>query len=105
MLKYFGSVYLNWNPGLFSYRTVTHALWPVGLGPKNDSFTCGQNPQLLLTVEAGAGGGSVWVLLSRHVTQKEDQMGAGDFLTLHVFRGDKRVIYPSAERVVQGVYR
>lgn len=67
-------------------RFVLHARWPVAVGPKNDTYNIGYNPQLTLVVTNGqtatTGGGSVaaggaaaavapkssptvWVLLSR----------------------------------------
>lgn len=63
-----------------------HARWPLAVGPKNDTYNLGYNPQLTLIVTNGqspnGGGGSVaargaaavvapkgtptvWVLLSR----------------------------------------
>ena len=35
-------------------RFVMHLRWPANLGPKNDSFTLGDNPQLSLSVKSGA---------------------------------------------------
>jgi calpain-7 len=102
--KWFSNLFLSWDPALFLYRTVTHALWPAAVGPRNDSFSYAQNPQYLLALDEGGGSGSVWILVSRHVTAEED-LEASDYLTLHVYRGSKRVVYPSEQRVCQGVYR
>lgn len=115
--RYFNHLFLNWNPDLFLFRTFTHALWPAAIGPKNDSISYAHNPQYLLTLEKGGGGvgssggigvvvgsGSVWILLTRHVTA-EEELGASDYLTMHAYRGGKgRVIYPSEGRLCQGVY-
>lgn len=103
--QYFSNLFLNWNPDLFLYRTFTHALWPAAVGPRNDSFNYGQNPQFILDLDADGASGSVWVLLTRHVTT-EEALEAEDYLTLHVYKGEQgRVIYPSEGRVCQGVYR
>ncbi len=119
--RYFGSIFLNWRPGLFAHRTVTHALWPQSQGPRNDMFSYAQNPQYILRVDKAAGPtrdpASVWLLLSRHVTQSRDEKGdgageeGGDYLTLHVYKvqGEEgqRIVYPSddsAPGFVRGLY-
>jgi len=110
--RYFGGVYLNWNPQLFRHHTATHGQWPAparGVPRHDDTVSLGRNPQygLHLTVTAAdvAGGKSaaVWVLLSRHTVRKDQ--GDDDYLTVHVAkaRGGFRVYY--LETVwMQGVY-
>lgn len=39
---FFKSFFLNWNPALFSYRTVVHDFWPAAQGPPNDKFFIGR---------------------------------------------------------------
>lgn len=85
-----------------------HNHWPVSLGPKNDKYFIGDNPQysLLVDVPSAAtkpiGGGStsrgstptissIWILLSRHVVRKEGgaegvEGSQGDYLAIHVHR-------------------
>ncbi|CBN78088.1 conserved unknown protein [Ectocarpus siliculosus] len=106
VVQYFRHVFLNWNPNTFRFRNLTHLRWPVEIGPKNDSFNLGDNPQLSLSVKSGAtsaGSGesgsaaaTVWVLLTRHVTVIESDPAEGDFLTMHVYADTqgKRVYYP-----------
>jgi calpain-7 len=53
LLKYFRSIHLNWNPGLFKYRTLMHHHWSLQQGPAVDSFNYGPNPQFTLTVKSG----------------------------------------------------
>ncbi|KAG7398661.1 calpain 7 [Phytophthora boehmeriae] len=104
--RYFESLYMNWNPELFPHRGVCHEHWPVELGPANDSFTLGFNPQYSLTfkkssaaegVVTPAESCTVWVLLSRHVStiERDTDYSNQQFLTLHVYRGTpgKRVFY------------
>lgn len=84
-LKYFPGYYLNWNPNLFSFRTVTHDIWPLAQGPKNDTYFIGDNPQFCLvadclvvseskdSAETGTPNGraqTLWVLLTRHVKER-----------------------------------
>lgn len=40
--RYFSSIFLNWRPSLFAFRTTHHALWRKEQGPPNDLFTYGQ---------------------------------------------------------------
>ncbi|CAM9123398.1 unnamed protein product [Ectocarpus sp. 12 AP-2014] len=131
IFQYFKNVFMNWNPSVFSFRFVMHLRWPVNMGPKNDSFNLGDNPQLSLSVKssaksavsgasgsamaAAAGGAAaavartqsptVWVLLSRHVTVIESDPAEGDFLTMHVYAGTqgKRVYYPDTP-MFKGIY-
>lgn len=132
--KYFSSIFLNWRPGLFSHKTTHHALWPKEQGPPNDMFSYSQNPQYLLKVDkskassSSSSSSSVWLLLSRHVTQSRDELSesnstissngsnsGGDYLTLHVYKSDVgkfhrnparcRIIYPVNEDCfVRGLY-
>lgn len=117
--KYFESLYLNWNPELFQHKGVWHEHWPVSLGPTNDSITLGFNPQYSLTFprspssesvdggEAEGCSGTVWILLSRHVRtiERDTDYSTQQFLTLHVYRGEKgkRVFY-NHRAVSRGTY-
>ena len=89
------------NPQLFAFRTVLHDSWPASLGPRNDAYYVGANPQYTLTVDndvcSGRKKGSMWLLFSRHLTVKEqteanvcgDKGGEGDesdYFAVHVFR-------------------
>ncbi|CAN0179771.1 unnamed protein product [Ectocarpus sp. 6 AP-2014] len=115
VVQYFRHVFLNWNPNTFRFRNLMHLRWPVEIGPKNDSFNLGDNPQLSLSVKSGAtsaGSGesgsaaaTVWVLLTRHVTVIESDPAEGDFLTMHVYAGTqgKRVYYPDRPMFI-GIY-
>ncbi|CAM9120690.1 unnamed protein product [Phaeothamnion confervicola] len=139
--KYFRCVFMNWNPALFSFRTVLHAAWPKEIGPRNDTYNLGHCPQFSLCVLYPAGpaaaaakkGGSaagmagaalvapvaaqtptVWVLLSRHVTELEHDASSGDYMTLHVYAeeggsgtvgdvGGRRIYYPD-KPMYRGIY-
>ncbi|CAB9509649.1 Calpain-7 [Seminavis robusta] len=111
VLVYFQNVHLSWNPDLFAYRTSTHGFWPKALGPRDDTFNCGENPQYAMTLSQKAikKGASIWILISRHVT-KSEQEGAEvkDYLTVHLHRNDKakeRIFYPRTKRnVLTGAY-
>lgn len=67
----FESIYLNWNPGLFSHREDVHFSWNLG-GTQKHASSFRANPQY--KVFSGAGG-VVWVLLSRHFRSRDQAMG------------------------------
>ena len=116
-MKYFAAIYMNWNPDLFTYRIAQHGFWSASLGPKNDSYNLGYNPQFLLDVEipnenemksndknqskfAQSVGGTVWILLTKHMANsKREEQDKNDFLTLHVYSEhtcktiDRRIFY------------
>lgn len=63
------------------------------MGPTKDAYTIGDNQQYQLSV--GAGRGSVWVLLSRHITNIDDFRDNKEYITLLVYQNNgKRVYYP-----------
>ena len=59
----FETVYLNWNPGLFSYREDIHFTWDLR-NNQSPEGSFDRNPQY--TVRS-AKGGTVWLLLSKHI--------------------------------------
>jgi calpain-7 len=94
LLNFFDVFYLNWDPELFKFTYCTHAAWNAGTGPARDAYNVGDNPQYSLSVPAGRG--SVYVLLSRHITSIEDFRENKEYITLLVYnhKGGKRVYYP-----------
>ncbi len=77
VLVYFQNLHLSWNPALFSHRVSTHRAWPKDLGPQDDTFNVGENPQYIMNLSESAiqKKASIWILVSRHVT-KQEQEGA-----------------------------
>ena len=69
--------------------------WQAGVGPAKDVYNMGENPQYKLHIP-GEKTGSVWVLLTRHITDVEDFKDNQEFITLLVYKNKgKRVYYPS----------
>ncbi|OQR80787.1 calpain-like protease [Achlya hypogyna] len=104
--RHFNALFLNWNPELFRHRYTIHKHWPVEMGPANDTYNLGYNPQFLLTLPNAARrtkSCSVWILLSRHVTAVETPEAVQQFLTLHVYRQATRVYHPNFA-FVRGTY-
>ncbi|KAI1772454.1 cysteine proteinase [Hypoxylon cercidicola] len=62
----FESLYLNWNPGLFTDRQDHHFAWQLPDANMTHSFA--HNPQYCFSAPVG---GSVWILLSRHFQDGE----------------------------------
>ncbi|XP_071803068.1 calpain-7-like [Asterias amurensis] len=92
LCHFFDVVYMNWNPRLFPYTYVIHNTWKAGEGPKKDNFNISNNPQYRLDIR---GTGAVWVLLTRHITDKDDFADNKEFITLLVYKGGKKVFYPN----------
>ncbi|KAI6652803.1 hypothetical protein LOD99_4189 [Oopsacas minuta] len=80
---------------MFRYKRNIHASWcPEHAGPIKDTYAIEKNPQYRLEVQSKEAG-QVWVLLSRHITDKKDFANNQKFITLHVKKSDgKRVYYP-----------
>ncbi len=49
---------------------VIDSTWRAGEGPAKDSYNMGDNPQYRLSVEGGDDTCALWILLSRHITDK-----------------------------------
>ena len=94
VLNFFDVFYLNWDPELFKYTCCTHQSWNAGTGPVKDAYNVGDNPQFSLNVPAGRG--SIYVLLTRHITTIEDFRENKEYITLLVYnhRQGKSVYYP-----------
>ena len=89
VLQSFETIYLSWNPGLFTYRQDIHFSWDLTANKgANGSFD--RNPQYVIQ---SSGSGSVWLLLSRHFMdllpatgdQKTNGIATTGFLSLYAF--------------------
>lgn len=66
VMQNFESLYLNWNPSLFTHRQDHHFGWKVPEANMLGSFA--HNPQYSMRAERD---GQTWVLLSRHFQDEE----------------------------------
>ncbi|TGZ60780.1 hypothetical protein CRM22_008339 [Opisthorchis felineus] len=90
---YFDVFYVNWNPELFQHTTCVHDMWLAHDGPKKDSYSCANNPQYNLEVQATVEA-PVWALLTRHITDKEDFADNKEYIALVVYKNIKtRKVY------------
>lgn len=79
---------------LIRFFFFNHRKWSAGIGPTKDAYTIGDNPQYRLTVGPGSGG-TVWVLLTRHITSIEDFRENKEYITLLVYKNNgQRMYYP-----------
>ncbi|CAH1789739.1 unnamed protein product [Owenia fusiformis] len=94
MMKFYEVIYLNWNPDIFSHTTCMHHTWTAKDGPRKDAYTIGDNPQYKLEVRAPQPC-VVWILLTRHITDKDDFADNREFITVVVYKpAGKKIFYP-----------
>mmetsp|Transcript_1304 Transcript_1304/g.3271 ORF Transcript_1304/g.3271 Transcript_1304/m.3271 type:complete len:746 (+) Transcript_1304:263-2500(+) len=83
VILYFRNIHMSWStdPDLFRFRTAVHGYWGKDMGPNDDSYNVGENPQYTITLSDRAierakhSQVTLWLLL---VTLKAcDKAGAG----------------------------
>ncbi|XP_070995866.1 calpain-7-like isoform X1 [Oncorhynchus clarkii lewisi] len=95
LCQYYDVIYLSWSPALFRESSCIHSSWDGKQGPVKDAYSLANNPQYRLEVTCPAGGTAVWVLLTRHITDKDDFAQNREFITLVVYKTEgKKVYYP-----------
>lgn len=89
VLQHFENLYLNWNPGLFSYRQDIHFTWDLVDG-RGIAGCFVKNPQFAVSTEVG---GTVWLLLGKHFNTDERRQPPGSktqeelgFISIYVFK-------------------
>ncbi|XP_026139561.1 calpain-7-like [Carassius auratus] len=96
LCQYYDVIYLSWNPALFKESSCIHSSWDGKQGPVKDVYSLANNPQYKLEVQCPQGGAAVWVLLTRHITDKDDFAQNREFITLVVYKTNgKKVYYPA----------
>ncbi|XP_064455329.1 calpain-7-like isoform X2 [Ornithodoros turicata] len=91
LLHFFDVAYLNWNPGLFQYTYCTHQSWNAVVGPTKDVYNIGENPQY--TLELSKSGCAVWILLTRHITDRDDFANNKEYIALLVYKTNGKKVY------------
>ena len=108
----FESIYLNWNPGLFSYRQDIHFTWDLSVS-RSSAGCFWQNPQYAVKSSIG---GTAWILLGKHF--KDDGLEMADalngspepkdfepgFISLYAFDNGGKVVYLSDGALIRGPY-
>lgn len=96
LCQYYDVIYLSWNPSLFKESSCIHSSWDGKQGPVKDVYSLANNPQYKLEVNCPQGGAAEWVLLTRHITDKDDFAQNREFITLVVYKSSgKKVYYPA----------
>ena len=83
LIQFFDVCYMSWDPKMFRFSQKYHGRWAQG--PKKDLYSVGSNPQYVLDVDASTDT-TLWIVLSRHITQKSDFANNKDFITLMVYK-------------------
>ena len=82
LTQLFKTLYLNWNPQLFSHVRRKHFQFT----PTGSDFDIGLNGQYTLTTD---GSGEIWILLERHYLGKSE--GWEGYIGLAIFPGNERI--------------
>ena len=112
IFQHFESLYLNWNPSLFSYRDDVHFTWNIA---KTNGLwaSFANNPQYQVHSKAG---GTVWMVLSRHfkshdrgasgIDQDATTVNAVDagFISMYLFQNGGEKVYLTEGSCIQGPY-
>lgn len=110
LARHFESMYLNWNPGLFTHRQDHHFTWSIRGGTSPACLW--HNPQYVIT---SAHGGIVWLLLSKHFQTREYDIaksvagskttpGALGFISLYIFAANGQKVYTSDNALLRGAF-
>lgn len=91
LLHFYNVLYLNWNPEIFKYTYCLHQCWKAGAGPVKDLYNIGENPQFCLEIKSP--GSAVWILLTRHIVDRDDFAENREFIALLVYKNDGRKVY------------
>ena len=83
MVQFFDVCYMSWDPSMFKFSQKYHGRW--NQGPKKDMYSLGNNPQYVLALKPTQPT-EIWIVLSRHITQKADFANNKDFITLIVYK-------------------
>ncbi|KAI1423808.1 PALB protein [Xylaria sp. FL1777] len=107
----FESLYLNWNPGLFTNRQDHHFKWQIPEANMVGSFA--HNPQYSMTAESDD---QTWILLSRHFQDEELEISRKPnttmaavsnmlgFISIYIFENNGRRVQLSDKSIYRGPF-
>lgn len=97
VMQNFDSMYLNWNPAIFTHRADVHFYWDLSpeSGAQSPEGSLITHPQFVVGSEKGD---TIWLLLSKHFRDRPKANGPSrdenpeEYISLSVFQsGGKRV--------------
>lgn len=68
--SFYKVLYFDSMENLIASVDLFFSTWDAKQGPVKDAYSLANNPQYKLEVQCPQGGAAVWVLLSRHITDK-----------------------------------
>jgi len=115
VLQHFESLYLNWDPRLFTNRQDIHFSWTYGISNASaDSIA--DNPQFAVQCSSG----ELWLLLCRHFKSRDNSQSQGEsepsngdsnkstlangFISLDVYDNNGEMVQSSSHAMKQGQY-
>ncbi|THZ79893.1 cysteine proteinase [Aureobasidium pullulans] len=102
VMQYFESIYLNWNPGLFSYRQDIHFAWDLSASSPSSKFkSFGNHQQFRMSV---ASPGTAWLLLNRHFKDDKENVHPSEYISLYVFDNYGAKVYLSDGAIQRGPF-
>ena len=109
LFQSFESMYLNWNPALFSHREDIHFTWDL-CGSRSPPGSLLSNPQYEISSSTCD---VVWLLLSKHLVSRpqisdsgeSDQSStSGGYISLYVYENSGERVYTSDNALMRGPY-
>lgn len=108
ILKYFSHLYISWAPWtLGAHSKKVHARWTAAKYLKqsllvDDVHLVAYNPQFMMRfTNPPKEGAEIWVLLNRHVRQREEVNDK--YIAVHLYKSSFRLVCPDAP-LHQGIY-
>ncbi|CAD0031184.1 unnamed protein product [Aureobasidium pullulans] len=102
VMQYFESIYLNWNPGLFSYRQDIHFAWDLSASSPSSKFkSFGNHQQFRMSV---ASPGTAWLLLNRHFKDGKENVHPSEYISLYMFDNHGAKVYLSDGAIQRGPF-